>query len=166
MKPLWCRRRGGLLGPLALLLALPLAAGCGGGQGKVSGRVMYNDRPVTGGWLTFRPADGSKNLVPAQINEDGSFEVTLPTGEVQIAVDNRELERPPPGRRPTPPPLPPGVKLPSAGKSGGASPAPASPPQDLPGAYVPIPARYYDVDTSGLTYIVRPGAQTYTIELK
>src|SRR5438045_4067984 len=38
--------------------------------------------------------------------------------------------------------------------------------KDDPKKYVPIPAKFGDPDTSGLTYEVKAGAQTFDIELK
>jgi hypothetical protein len=120
--------------------------------------------------VTFRPADSRQNLVNARLDENGRYEATLPAGEVRVAVDNRDLE--PAGRGAPKLVLPPGVKFPPAPKSGAESPPPAPAaapepaPRNLPGTYVPIPANYYDVDTSGLTYTVKTGPQSYDIELK
>jgi hypothetical protein len=172
MKPLWFGRRCGFAGRAGLLLLLALATGCGG-PGKLSGRVLYNGKPVTGGWVTFRPADGRSNTVNAPIDENGNYEATLPSGEVKIAVDNRELQRLPPDRSAAGPALPPdlkppaGVKPPPGVKPGSASPPPQeNAPQKLPGTYVAIPEKYHDVDTSGLTYTVKSGPQPHDIELK
>ncbi len=157
------RRFAGRCGPL---LVLALAAGCGG-QGTVTGQVLYNGKPVRGGWVTFRPADAGKNTVNAPLDADGNFTATLPAGEVRIAVDNRELEDQAADRR-TAPTLPPELKLPPGVKPGGEPPPPAqktAPPKSH-GLYVPIPEKYYDVDTSNLTYTVKTGVQAHNIELK
>jgi hypothetical protein len=147
------------------VLLLPLIAGCGG-QGKVSGRVLYNGKPVPGGWVTFRPAEGKANTVNARLDANGYYEATLPVGMVGIAVDNRDLQ-PQLQERASGPTLPPGLQLPTGAKRAPQTPLPAEQaPEPLPGDYVPIPARYYDVDTSGLTYMVKRGAQTHDIELK
>jgi hypothetical protein len=146
------------LGWLGLLLVLPVIAGCSPGEGTVSGQVlMSNGKPLPGGWLTFRPADGRANAVPALIDPNGNYEAKLPEGDVQISVDNRELQRTPPGPRPEPPP---GIKLPNMVDA-----APAAGGK-LAGTYVPIPEKYYTVETSGLRYTVTKGAQSHNIELK
>jgi hypothetical protein len=162
MKPLGLGRRGCWFG---LLFVLTLPAGCGGSQGTVSGQVLFHGKPLPGGRVIFRPDDSSKNTVTAQLDENGRYEATLPAGAVKIAVDNRELRRLPSAPRPA---LPPGVTLPPPSKSGAGSPAPPpeNTPPKLPGNYIPIPPRYCDVDASGLTYTVKPGTQSYDIELK
>jgi hypothetical protein len=166
--PRWCR----FAGRAGLLLLLLPAVGCGGSRGQVSGQVLYHGKPVRGGWVTFRPADSRQNLVNAQLDANGRYEALLPTGEVQIAIDNRELEPAPPERGAARAVLPPGVKFPPAAKSAAessppaAAPPPEVAPQRLAGTYVPIPASYYTVETSGLTYSVKPGPQSYDIELK
>jgi hypothetical protein len=155
-----CFRGASLLGFLVLA---GLAAGCGAGQGTVSGKVLFNGKPLPGGWLTFRPADPSKNNVTAQIDENGHYEAVLPAGEVKIAVDNREWEPAAPMKTV----LPPGVKLPAAPKTTADAPAVTSAASKPPGSYVPIPAKFYDADSSGLTFTVTSGkSQTHDIELK
>jgi hypothetical protein len=156
------------LGSCCGLLLVALVAGCAG-QGKVSGQVRFNGKPLPGGWITFRPADNRKNSVSAQIDENGHYEAELPAGEVKIAVDNRELDRTPsdPGARQ--PKLPPGVRLPAPPRGAAQAPAPPPPevaPSRIPGSYVPIPARFYEVETSGLAFTVKPGEQVQDLELK
>jgi hypothetical protein len=155
-------RRGPALW-LAPLLFLPVLAGCGKPTGHISGKVIYKGEPLPGGRVTFRPADSSVNTIPAVIGEDGSYEATLPVGDVTIAVDNRELQPAEHGPRPT---LPPGIKLP--GQDGGAKAAAA--PNDgggkLVGKYVPIPEKFYQAESSGLKYTVKKGSEDHNIELK
>jgi hypothetical protein len=169
MRASWaCRRRGCVAAGVGLLLLLPLAAGCSDPQGTVSGRVLLGDKPVPGGWVTFLPADPRKSPVHALIDDKGNYEATLPAGEVKIAVDNREWQ--PPDRSGPGPALPPGINLPPGVVAGGESrkPAPASDeaPAKRPGSYIPLPTKYYEMETSGLSYTVKPGAQSHDIELK
>jgi len=124
-----------------LLVALVGVLGCGGGEGTVSGKVLYRGNPVPGGMVTFRPADNSKNTVTAVLDPQGNYQAKLPAGEVRIAVDNRELK------------LPPGGKVPEGFSK-------------LPGSYLEIPEKFYTVEKSELTYKVQLGPQTYNIELK
>jgi hypothetical protein len=155
-----CYFRGASL--LGFLVLAGLAAGCGAGQATVSGKVLFNGKPLPGGWLTFRPIDPSKNSVTAQIDENGHYEVVLPAGDVKIAVDNREWEPAVPAKSV----LPPGVKLPVAPKTTVDAPAATSAPSKPPGSYVPIPAKFYDADSSGLKFTVVSGkSQTHDIEL-
>jgi hypothetical protein len=155
------------LGPVALLLVV-VVAGCGQGRGSVSGRVLYNGAPLPGGRVTFRPADSAQNTVSVELDKDGNYQAVLPTGAVKVCVDNRELEPVVPFEAPQlPPGLPPGVKK----AIGSAKPdkAPPQTPQDaphkLPGKYVPIPEKYYSVDTSGLQFTVEGGNQKHDITL-
>src|SRR5260370_10667447 len=104
---------------LASLLAVPLVSGCGERTGKVSGQVLYKDKPVPGGTVMFRPAAPGSNLVSAALDAEGRYELTVGVGEAQILVDNRELA---PREKAPPPTLPPGVKLPGGAK-GDAPPA-------------------------------------------
>jgi hypothetical protein len=151
-----------LCGPAAGALLLACVAGCGASQGRVSGLVLYKGKPLPGGQLTFISADASKRPVSADIDENGRYEAYLPLGDVAIAVENLNLKPPdrlPPGFSPL------GIKLPPAEKqTGEAKPNPAA-PQLPPGTYVPIPEKYYDARTSGLTYMVIPGTQTHNIDL-
>src|SRR5215472_3203134 len=85
-------------GRLGLLLVLPLLAGCGRSKGTVSGKVIYQNKGLPGGWITFRPVNPRLNPVTVPIDPDGNYEATLPVGEMLIAIDNRELEPPPAAR--------------------------------------------------------------------
>jgi hypothetical protein len=158
----------GLVGRLGLLLLLPAVAGCGSGQGKVSGRVLYGGAPLPGGRVTFRPADPKQNSVSAELDAQGNYQVVLPAGEVKVCVDNRELEPAPPlGGTVLPPGLSPEVrKALGAGKPNRSRP---NPPDDAPekpsGRYVKIPDRYYEIETSGLQFTVEGGDQKRDIEL-
>jgi hypothetical protein len=160
------RLRPVFLACFALLLLVPLLAGCGGAaRARVSGRVLFQDKPLPGGWVTFRPADPRENAITAAISPEGNYEATLPVGEVQISVDNRHLQPRPAGQALTPPEglkLPEGMPRPSA---------PAAPPKeterDKPaGNYVAIPEKYYTTDSSGLKYTVTKGDQKHDIPLK
>src|SRR5436309_1894612 len=91
------------VGMAALLVLLPLAAGCAPPLGTVSGRVLYKDKPVPGGWVMFMPTAGGATAARAPIDEQGRYELTVPAGEVQILVDNQELA---PLEKSAPPPLP------------------------------------------------------------
>jgi hypothetical protein len=154
------RRR--FAGWLVLPLAFLAATGCGPGRGTLSGKVLYQGKPLPGGWITFRPADPAENTVHALIDENGNYESPpLPAGDVAIGVDNREWA--PTHGSPISPPG--GAKLPaeSRPKDGGAQ---GGSSNKLPGSYVPIPDKYYNADTSGLHYTVKKGADTHNIELQ
>jgi hypothetical protein len=154
-----CRRflMVGLLAPL-----LPCVAGCWDSMGTVSGQVTYKSKPVPGGLITFRPSQPGRNIAVARLDEEGRFEVTVPAGEVEIAVDNRELQATGKGLSFA---LPPDAKIPKGEKKESAAPSPSA-AERLPGRYVPIPDRYYRSDTSDLKMTVKSGMQTQDFELK
>jgi hypothetical protein len=163
------QRRHGRARPVLAIglvfLFVAFLAGCAG-KGKVSGRVLYQEKPLPGGWVTFRPADSRENAVSVPISPEGKYEATLPTGEVQISVDNRDLQ---PSQPIAPPELPPGIKLPKKGAGGPApktGPAKDAEPQKPAGTYVAIPEKYYSTDSSGLSYTVKRGNQSHDIPLK
>jgi hypothetical protein len=155
------------------LLLLPVLVGCGAGKVKVSGRVLYNGNPLPGGIVSFRPADPKHNAVSAEVDEQGNYEAVLPAGEVQVAVDNRELQPPTPsGPAGLPPGLPADVQNVLNKERAKAAPPPADQPaaprtpNNRRGTYVPIPEKYYTTDKSGLTFTVEPGNPKHDIELK
>ena len=164
-------RRPGRSTCLVSLLLVVALTGCGVSQGKVSGRVLFNGAPLPGGLVTFRPEDPAQNSVSARLDEQGNYEALLPAGNVQVSVDNRELE--PQTREPAG--LPPGLlpqlspeaqKLLGGAKQGNPPPsAPASTSPKASGRYVPIPARYHEIETSDLKFRVDKGEQKHDIEL-
>jgi hypothetical protein len=166
------RRRAKWVICLGLLLLAPLVIGCGKANGKLSGRVLLNGTPLPGGRVTFRPADPKSNPVVVDLDEEGKYRATLPVGEVQVSVDNRELEpraKPIAGSSLN---LPPEVRK-AMGKANEAAPptpppaenSPSSPPKPR-GKYVAIPPKYYTIEDSGLKYTIEPGDHQQDIELK
>jgi hypothetical protein len=161
-----------LVGCVALLLPLLALAGCSSGNSKVSGRVLYNGAPLPGGRLTFRPADPRRNSVNAVVDAQGNYEAELPVGEVKVCVDNRELMT----TESIGADLPPGLPFSAEAKKAlGGKPAPVVPaapaegdnaPAKPAGRYIPIPSRYYDVDTSGLDFKVEGGSMQHDLTLK
>ena len=158
-----------------LLSIVAVVVGCGQGKGKLSGQVLWNGAPLPGGKVTFRPADPKANPVVVELDEGGNYEVSLPTGEVLVSVDNRDLEPRPAPIAGTSLNLPPEVRdAISKTKKEGAPPAPpadgnqtsASPSSKPRGQYVRIPDKFYTIDTSGLKYTVPSGNQKQDIELK
>src|SRR5207248_2609234 len=100
--------------------------------------------PVPGAFVSFRPADPKRNMVTAETLEDGSYEVKLPPGEVQVCVDNRELMPRPTAPAGLPPGLPAAVKqkILEAEKANPATPAPpveAKAPEKPAYKYVALP---------------------------
>jgi hypothetical protein len=126
----------------------------------------------------FRPLDTSQNPVSAVLDQDGKYEAIVPAGEVKITVDNRSLKSPPRGpvgvsgnpegdQRPAgvPKNVPVAPPKGAMGEATRENNAPPITPQTQVGKYVPIPEKYYDPDTSGLSLKVTRGSQPFNIEL-
>jgi hypothetical protein len=78
----------------ALILAVGLLAGCGGGKKKLSlsGKVTYKGEPVTGGSVTLHPTDGKTKPLTAPLNADGTYSVTPPAlGEMKVAISTESV---------------------------------------------------------------------------
>ena len=147
-----------------LLLFISLALGCGAGEGKVSGRVLFDGKPLPGGSVTFRPADPLQNNVSAELDGQGNYEAVLPAGEVMVCVDNRQLE---PRAPATPEKLPKGLSSDALKAIGADKPDKSAPKpkENVPGKgngkYVKIPIKYYNTDTSELQFKVERGDQKH-----
>lgn len=133
------------LAVVGLLLSM-LLAGCGGAAatGDVSGKVLFQGKPLPSGRIAFLCEGGDKPVVTGMI-KDGAYTVEkAAVGPAKVTVEtfqSRSDVKPPPGMNPLP---------------GGDSPA---------GPYVPIPQKYRAADTSGLAYTVVKGKQTKDFEL-
>ena len=153
------------------LLPFLVVAGCGRATSKVSGQVLFKGTPLPGGQLTFRPDNPKANPVITEIDEQGRYEAVLPGGRVKVSVDNRGLQPPAKldgGGIPLDLPLSPEAKKALQGKKAETPAPPARSKNDArkpAGRYVPIPDRYYDVDTSGLDFKVEGGDMKHDIEL-
>lgn len=154
--PVWttrplAARAARLFAPLIAVAAAVFLAGCGGGdkggnKSEVSGKVTLGDKPVSG-VVTFITADGQE--VSAPTDAEGKYSIANPpTGQVSVIV------------KPLPGPSGPAAVMPK----GGAEMPKES--MDTVGGGVPPPARYQAKMTSGLTYDIKPGKQTYDIPLK
>jgi hypothetical protein len=163
MNGTYLRRICGRFAPLLSLLTMFALVGCGGSgaQGKLTGKVLYKGKPVTGGSVIFRPSSAGENTVTAQILPDGSYTATVPAGVVKIAVDNRELQPPETTAKKEARP-----NLPKVGNLTSDTPDPRVNPQKPAGTYIKLPDKYHDVASSGLSYTVKSGAQTYNIEFE
>ena len=164
--------RPGLVSRFGLLFLLLLLPGCGPGEGKVSGQVKYGGAPLPGGVVMVRPADPRQNSISVVLDEQGHYEAVLPAGEVQVSVDNRALQPHELPFRGMPPGLPGGIAQKMAEAKAKNPPAPKpeggtslQTAEKIPGKYVEIPKRYYDISSSGLKFTVQRGNQSYDIEL-
>jgi hypothetical protein len=132
------------------LSALVLIAGCGKSSGNVSGKVTLDGQPLKGGGtVTFQ---GSKGGVSGTISPEGSYTISnVPPGEVKIT-------------------LAPGMATGAVASATPGDPGKMQPPKTLapPAPVLPhgnIPEKYTKPETSGLTYTVKSGNQTFDIPL-
>jgi hypothetical protein len=145
---------------LTSLLAVGLLAtaavfveGCGPAKGEVKGKITYKGVPVGGGSVTIQSAKGS--IHTGEISSDGSYVVKgVPMGPAKLAVgwvDNSAVERNVAmlkGKR----------DAKEVAKPGEARPTPAETQK--------LPAKYGDLEQSGLTVEVKGSVTEYNIELK
>jgi hypothetical protein len=130
---------------VSTVLVLLAGTGCGPRVGHVSGKVLYNDKPLPSGTVLFVGQDGSRRGF-SPIAADGTYRFeNVPVGAVRIAVVSE-------------PRVPPGLM-----RASGPGPQPSAPTRN---DYVPIPARYEDPEHSGLTFTVEGGRQTRDILLE
>jgi hypothetical protein len=129
---------------------------------EVSGKVFFKGKPLPGGRVTFAAIEGGFAST-RPIDENGNYKINAPIGDVLISVDNRMF-------------LPRDAAKKGKGKGSAQTKGPDHHPKrpDSQAAeaepakgrrYVPIPERYANCDTSGLTYTVKPGPQSHDIEL-
>lgn len=124
----------------ACVLGLAVAAGCSQGVKKVTvkGTVSYKGQPVRSGILQFVGADGSYSA--AVVQPDGTFLITdVVPGEVRVGVQ----------------------EAPSGGES-------SDPRADKGGKTpdVPLPVKYKNPQTSGLSYTITPDTKQLDIHLE
>jgi hypothetical protein len=158
-------RVGFLLGPLAAALT----SGCGSKTAKLSGKVLFQGRPLPGGLVTFYPTDGHGKPASAVIGEDGAYLVNnAPVVTVKVTVSNLALKK---GDHPP-------IGMDSTSSNYGMAPKDvverAREGKKLPlyegsrttGSYVPIPTAFADVKTTGLTYTVDSKNDDFDIVLR
>jgi hypothetical protein len=150
-------RYGRLLGSGLAVLLLLVPLGCSG-KGSVSGKVLYKGEPLKGGTVTFVPDGEGKQSVRSNIEEDGTYTIIgVAPGPAKIMVETRSAK--------------PTTGLPPMMAPGGKSPFPANDPNSArreaasKDRYVNIPAKYEKTETSGLSYTVTSGKQTFDVKL-
>jgi len=145
--------RPGRLTLLLVAAVLVCLAGCSGKKpkSKVTGKVTVGDKPVMGE-VVFLGDDGKefKGVINAK---DGIYTLLdAPNGQYKVAVKGMGA----------------GLNVPGGG--GQVAPPKDAPKMDMPdlarGQSVQPPAKYGDPKTSGLTFEVTGGEQTFDIPLK
>jgi hypothetical protein len=137
--------------PIAIILAL----GCGPATGTITGKVFYNSTELKAGYVSFVSEDGAKNTV-SPIAADGTYTIEkMPIGPVKISVETESLMKTSKAPRNEPPP---GMVRPGDERQ--------SVLDESAKRAIPIPAKFGDPKTSGLSYTVTSGSQSHDIELK
>ncbi len=131
-----------------LLALLALAPGCGPGVGTAAGKVTYQGKPVVWGSVTLKAADGSMHQIG--INPDGTYRLDrVPVGVAQVGVSSPDPK--------------PSARL-KARAAGGDDPRVRPGPAPPPGAWFPLPEKYADPATSGVTVQVGGGPVDINLE--
>jgi hypothetical protein len=152
------------LSSVACGMFLVLGLGCSGGSrsgttqegtgGKLTGKVTFAGKPVTGGMMKLYPAKGEP--IPCMIGPDGIYASpsNLPSGQMAVSIDTESAKT-------------------GEGGAGGGREAKFTDPEmaRLMGQlkkprYVEIPAKYKDPSTSGLSVTITKGEQTKDFDLK
>jgi len=124
-----------------LPLLLATSTGCGPSYGKVSGEVKFSGKPIPTGTISFIPKQKGARAVGGTI-QNGQYSVPLvPVGDVTITVN---VPPPPPPEKPKKP-----VRKKEKKKED-----------------EPVPTRYGDPKSSGLSMTVMAGEQTNNIDLQ
>lgn len=143
---------------VALFLVLVVGLGCGASTGIVTGKVTYQNKPVSSGSVVFHGANG--RVDSGLLDANGNYTIArAPVGTVKVAVMAAKSSTKAAGGG-----APPG---PPAGK-GKLKQAPDTIDKPVPATVEtsPIPERYYDPEKSGLVYTVTSGSQVIDIDLK
>jgi hypothetical protein len=143
-----------LASPLVLLFALGCSPDNPNAPASLSGKVTYNNKPVTGGSVAIIAKDGGTIVRP--IMQDGTYSATdLPVGEAAITVETETVN--------------PDRKMPEygGGRKDAVSPRPAGAPGSATGsgAYVKIPDKYSKKETSGFSTNLKAGRNTMDLPL-
>jgi hypothetical protein len=147
---------------LVVLAGLALA-GCARTKAPVSGSVKYKGKALPSGVVSFVSSDNQ--VASGQIGADGSYSIPAVTvGPAKVSVQvatpgKRSMMMGPPGGE---------KKMTSAGPKDMAERSAITTGEGAgtPVAVVQIPLEYANPDTSGLTFTVQPGANTFNIDLK
>jgi len=153
MQKIASRSLASRLGWVAAVPLFALAFGCGGGgsgggpKNEVNGKVTLGDKPVAGS-VVFVHGDGKETTAP--IGVDGGYVMDSPPGPVKVYIKGGAGSSGPAVSAPMPKG---GAEMP---KDSGLSTSSSAQP----------PAKFTSPTTSGLTYEVKSGKQTYDIPLK
>ncbi|WP_143392798.1 carboxypeptidase-like regulatory domain-containing protein [Fimbriiglobus ruber] len=120
-----------------------LSTGCGEKTGSVSGKVSYQGKPLAGGYISFLTQGEKSVMKSGQVGVDGSYSIPdVPAGPTKITVQSLSSRN---------------LAVVKGQQSSDSQPKPQS---------VTLPPKYSNADKSDLSLDVKPGQQTYDIDLK
>ncbi len=151
------RKKPAMVGfQMCIAVLMTVAAGCGEAKiptGKLSGKVMYQDQPVTAGTVTFR--NEQHGIVAAgDLTPTGEYHLLfaggpdIPANEYLVTV------------------TPPEAYVPVAADLLKDGPKPPTSASTSNATASKIPAKYRNFTTSGLSKILDEGENTYDIVLQ
>jgi hypothetical protein len=144
---------------LTVVLSLVAAAGCNSpnAASSLSGKVTYNNNPVTGGTVTLWAKKEGAPPFGGIIDVNGNYSVAdVAPGDYTVAIETESINPTKPQPRSTGP----------AGAGGGTTPGGSSPPGGGPtaptGKYVKIDSKYSAKETSTLSVTINSGGGKQT----
>jgi hypothetical protein len=155
------RRRLLMAGWVILTLLGPAGCGWKEPQATVEGKVTVDGAPANSGIVAFTSVDGKGRIasMAGAIQSDGTYRIpNAPLGAVKVSVAPLTLTQTRGARRKEKV-----IKRMEMKQKGQTDLPQAAPAPDAP--VVPIPKKYADADSSGLTTTLNPGTNTYDIEL-
>lgn len=170
----------GCLAALIVVIVALNAFGVFGGTGGISGRVLFEGKPLPNGRITFINTSGRAQTESTHIEADGTYKIArFPTGDAVVTVETFDMRK---VKATKPPDFTKNIRdsvhkdkvaTPDLGMGGMGGlvkmPSEEKMAEYLKGnisAYVKIPDRYRDVNQTDLRYRVRLGPNTIDIELK
>ncbi len=141
--------RDGLVGAALTCMSLGILGCSGERTARLSGRVTYQDKAVSGGTVVFTDEKTTK-IERVRTDSDGNYKADVPYGQLHVGVE--------------PAPKPPTAVMPKGVK--------ANIPKDAPnyggestGTYVDIPKVLRDPTTSKITVTVDSAEKKFDISL-
>ena len=123
----------------AFALATVFLAGCSPATGTVQGKITVNGTPLAAGLITFQSEVGNHDAFSAPV-KDGRYETgPTPAGPCKVTVIHSSVVRP-------------AARGSDLGRTRTAG-------------VVEVPEKYGRADTSGLTFSIKPGANTFDRDL-
>ncbi len=157
-------QRNSTIALLVLAGVLYVSAGCSSRQrAVVKGEVVFFDKKLTTGTVSFETQDG-KRIGTGNIDFNGHYTVNdAPVGPCTVTVRVPRVPTTPLGQKMIAPKAP--GNMPPMRPPGGEDSGDSGVSLIDPTKIVTIPGKYAKAETSGLTFTVAPGENTFDITL-